>query len=89
MAIPYLPMVKAIPPNAPMGANSITQCNPLKTYLLAMVSGFINLSLLLYLLKKIPKAIDNKSTCMVRLSFKNFNQLNSAAPLVYFETSPP
>ena len=82
-------MVNAIPPKAPMGANNITQCNALKTYLLAMVSGFIILSLLLYLLKKIPNAMERNSTCIVRLSFKNFNQLNSVATVVYFETSPP
>ena len=89
VAMPYLPIVKAIPPKAPIGANSITQCNPLKIYLDAIPSGFIILSRPSYLLKKIPNRIENNNTWIVRLSFKNFSKLKDSALVVYFDISPP
>ena len=41
VAMPYLPIVNAIPPKAPMGAKSITMCNPLKMYFEANFKGVI------------------------------------------------
>ena len=58
VAIPYFPIVNAMPPNAPMGENIITMCNPLNTYFEANCNALIIFCLSFNLLRIIPNNIE-------------------------------
>src|SRR6218665_2344891 len=89
LLIPYLPMVKAIPPNAPTGANNMTLCNAQNIFLEMGCKKLITRCRLQYLLRKRPMSMAASNTCKVELSINNFHQLKSADFAVYLEISPP